>query len=85
MLEHALRRILAAGGNIETAWELSRVLDAGDRATGVPVLRELYEEMKDKPVKVDLEDLWKKLGIRKRGETVVLDDHAPWVSISGAP
>ena len=79
-LEDALRGILAAGGSIETAWELPRALDAGDRATGVPVLRELYAEMKDKPVNVDLEDLWKKLGIRKSGETVVFDDHAPWVS-----
>ena len=79
-LEHALRGILAAGGSIETAWELSRALDAGDRATGVPVLRELYAEMRDKPVKVDLEDLWNKLGIQRRGETVVFDDHAPWVA-----
>jgi hypothetical protein len=83
-LEHALRGILAAGGSIETAWDLTRALEAGDRATGVPVLRELYSEMKDKPVNVDLEDLWRKLGIQKRGETVVFDDRAPWVAIRRA-
>jgi hypothetical protein len=83
-LEHALRGILAAGGSIETAWELPRALEAGDRATGVPVLRELYAEMKEKPVNVDLDELWKKLGIRKQGETVVLDGHAPWVAIRRA-
>jgi len=83
-LEDALRGIPAAGGSIETAWELSRALDAGDRAAGVPVLSELYAEMKDKPVNVDLDEIWKKLGIQKRGETVVFDDHAPWVAIRRA-
>ena len=83
-LEDALKGILAAGGNIEAEWEIKRALDAGDRATGVFVLAELYAEMKDKPVKVDLDDLWKKLGIQKRGETVTLDDRAPWVSVRRA-
>jgi predicted metalloprotease with PDZ domain len=42
-LQHALRGILAAGGNVDTEWTMERTLTAGDDAVGVPVLKELYE------------------------------------------
>src|SRR6202451_4717740 len=58
-LEHALRAIHAAGGTIVNNWTIDRVIATGDGATGVPVLRELYDEMKDQPVTVDLPALWK--------------------------
>ena len=76
-LEHALRAIVAAGGTIESEWSLDRVIETGDRATGVPVLRELYDEMKAKPVAVDLEVLWREVGVIRRGDTVVFDEGAP--------
>jgi len=53
-LEHALRAILEAGGDIRSNWDLLEALQIGDRATGTRVLLSLYEEMKDKPVLVDL-------------------------------
>jgi hypothetical protein len=46
-LQHALRGILAAGGNIDGEWTMKRTLSAGDDAAGVPVLKELYEQMND--------------------------------------
>jgi hypothetical protein len=76
-LEHVLRAIHRAGGTIETAWSIDRVIATGDAATGVPVLRELYDEMKAKPDKVDLPALWKELGVVRHGTTVIFDDHAP--------
>ena len=76
-LEHALRAIAAAGGNIEDSWSIERVIATGDKATGVGVLRELYDEMKATPVRVDLSALWKQLGISKRGQGLVFDDTAP--------
>lgn len=76
-LEHALRAIREAGGTIESAWNIDRVITTGDGATGVPVLRELYDEMKATPVKVDLAALWKELGVVRHGKTVVFDEHAP--------
>lgn len=80
-LEHALRAIREAGGNIESAWNIDRVISTGDTATGVPVLRELYDEMKAKPVKVDLPALWQELGVVRHGKTVSFDDHAPLSAI----
>jgi hypothetical protein len=83
-LEHAMRAVLAAGGTIETSWKIDRVIEVGDAATGVPVLRELYEEMKGKPVRVDLDELWKQLGIVRRGDSVTFDNAAPLAGVRKA-
>lgn len=83
-LEHALRAIREDGGTIELEWPIDRVLSVGDRATGVPVLRELYDEMKAKPVTIDLDALWQQLGIRRRGRPITFDDTAPLSAIRGA-
>jgi hypothetical protein len=76
-LDDALRGILDAGGNITQDWDLQRALTAGDRATGVPVLTNLYAKMKDSPYNVDLDAMWKQLGVQRNGTSVVFDDSAP--------
>jgi hypothetical protein len=83
-LEDALRGILKAGGSIEVEWPLERALKVADQAVGVPVLEELYDRMKAKAVSPDLEQLWKELGVERRGETVVFDDSAPLAPIRRA-
>ncbi len=83
-LEHALRAIHAAGGRISAAWPIDRVISVGDRATGVPVLRELYDESKATPFKAPLDQLWRDLGVRLRGQTVTFDDTAPLSAIRRA-
>jgi hypothetical protein len=76
-LDDALRGILAAGGDIRQEWPLEKALDTGDQATGVSVLRPLYEKMKDQPYDVDLPALWKQLGIEREGGTIRFTDDAP--------
>ena len=83
-LEHVLRAIHAAGGTIDQSWTLDRAIAVGDTGTGVPVLRELYNEMKAKPDKVDLPALWKQLGVVRHGQTVVFDSHAPLAAVRKA-
>jgi predicted metalloprotease with PDZ domain len=81
-LETALRAILEAGGNIATSWPLERILETGARATGTPVLREVYEKMARGPVPVDLPTMWHRLGVVLHGEEpVTFDDQAElaWV------
>ena len=81
-LEDALRGILAAGGNITEDWPLERALRAGDEATGTRVLESLYEEMKDKPVTVNLTSLWKELGIQRlQNGDISFTDDAPLASV----
>ena len=47
-------------------------------------LRELYDEMKDKPVTVDLAALWKQLGVIRHGDTVTFDQTAPLAAVRKA-
>ena len=83
-LEDALRAILYAGGTIESDWQLTRALRIGDDATGVPVLSELYEKMKAAPVPVDLESLWKQLGVERKADRIEFNDSAPLATIRRA-
>ncbi len=82
--DDALRGIIASGGNITVAWSIERALDAGDRAVGVPVLRELYAKMADRPVRVELANLWSNLGVSQTNGTVAFDDAAPLAALRRA-
>jgi hypothetical protein len=82
-LQDALRAILATG-NIESSSALPPLLDAGDRATGVPVLSELYARMRDQPAPVDLGALWRELGVAADGARASLDDRAPLAAVRRA-
>lgn len=83
-LEDALRAVGQSGGNVEVHWPIERVFAVGDRATGVPVLQELYDRMKAAPVAVDLPRLWKRLGVGLDGREIAFDDHAPLASVRRA-
>jgi hypothetical protein len=80
-LADALRGILRAGGRMDRHWPLERALSAGDAATGVPVLQELYAEMKADPVPVDLEGLWRQLGLSVGPGGLGYDDAAPLAAL----
>lgn len=80
-LQDALRAIVAAGGTIDQDWDIEKTLRAGDAGTETHVLEDLYGRMKDQPVTVDLEGIWKKLGIVRAGIGVRFDDHAPEAAI----
>ena len=83
-LQDALRGILTAGGDITHDWELSEAFKIGDRATGTTVLTDLYAKWKDAPVRVDLNALWKQLGITPDGKRVRLEDDAPLAAVRRA-
>jgi hypothetical protein len=83
-LQDALRAIVAAGGNISRSWPVEKVLATGDAGTGTHVLTELYDQMKDKPVNVELSGIWRELGVSMQGATVSFDDSAPLSSIRRA-
>jgi hypothetical protein len=83
-LEDALRGINRGGGNITEDWDIEKALAMGDKATGTTVLRDLYKEMRDKPAPVDLDQLWKKLGIELKDGSVMFNDKAPEANIRKA-
>jgi hypothetical protein len=83
-LENALRGIVAAGGTIDTEWGLAKVLATGDAAIGIPVLQPLYDRMKADASPVDLDALWRQLGVEVRGGSVSFDDSAPLADVRKA-
>ncbi len=83
-LEHALRGVLAAGGDARVSWSIERALEVGDAATGTRVLGEHYAAMRADPYPIDLDDLFRDLGVRVRGRRVDYDDDAPLASVRRA-
>jgi hypothetical protein len=83
-LEDALRGILDAGGNINEDWTIEKAFQIGDKAAGADVLQKLYAAWKDAPVHVDLDAMWKELGVEASGRNVVLKEDAAMSAIRRA-
>lgn len=84
-LQDALRGIVDAGGTIDKEWPLTKALTVGDEATGTQVLMNQYNQMRDTPTPVDLDKLWKELGIEAiAGGGVRFNDAAPNAAIRQA-
>jgi hypothetical protein len=80
-LQDAVRAITRSSGGLVVEWPIERVLKTGDAAVGVPVLEDLYAQMKDAPVTPDLMGLWRKLGVEPDGASVRLTDDAPLAAV----
>ena len=76
-IDDGLRAIVAAQGTIMTAWTVERVLATADAATGTTVLTELYRRWSNTSEDVDLDAVWKKLGISGPYDHLSFDDRAP--------
>lgn len=84
-LQQALRGINAtADGNIEYDWSIEEALAAADAAVKVPVMMEIYNQMKDKPFAPDLSDLWRRLGVEVTAGSVKFHDDAPLAPVRRA-
>jgi hypothetical protein len=80
-LRDALRAILQAGGTIDHRWSVTKAFEIADRATHTQVLTAMYSEMGDKAVPVDLDELWRQLGVSKTRGKISLDENAPLAAI----
>jgi hypothetical protein len=81
-LDDVVRAIVATGDDVEKSWDVQRVLDVGDRATGTQVLHEVYRKLALAPGTVDLAELWRRLGVvLDAGPGVRFDDAAPLAAV----
>jgi hypothetical protein len=80
-LQDALRALVASGANNTQQWPITRVLAVADAGTGTSVLKETYDRMKHAPANVDLDALWRELGISMQGGEIRFDDSAPLAPI----
>jgi hypothetical protein len=76
-VDDAIRAILDDGGNGDASWTLERVLKVGDKATHTTVLKDLHDELGPKPGAVDLNALWKRLGVKYNRGAITFDNTAP--------
>lgn len=83
-LQDALRAIVDHGGSINEDWGIEKTFSIADQGTGTRVLEELYGQMSNKPVNVDLDKLWAKLGLTLSGGEVQFNDKAVDASIRKA-
>jgi hypothetical protein len=79
-IDDAVRAILAGGGDGSAKWSLAKVLKIGDKATRTTILKDLYEELGSKAGTVDLDNLWKNLGVKDNSGAITFDDSAPWAA-----
>lgn len=79
-LQQALQGVLAEGGNYGVEWSVERILAVADASVGGTTLTELYQRMKDSPEPVDLDTLWRDLGV----DGTTLNDAAPLAAVRRA-
>jgi hypothetical protein len=92
-LEDGLRSVLASGGDASEVWTLDRVIQLIDSRYDAPLLAPLARAHAHREAPVDLDKLWRELGVSRASDGVVLDDSAPLARIrkmvvygpSGAP
>lgn len=81
-LREAIRAMVGrSDGRSLTVREL---LSIGDEAVGVPVLSDVYRRQALAAETVDLESLWRRLGVRRGAGTALFDDSAPLAHIRRA-
>ncbi len=83
-LQDALRGILEDGYSMQASATPMQIFESADRAVGVAVLVPLYQKMKADPFPVDLDKLWRELGVGFENDAIVFDDDAPLVHIRKA-
>lgn len=83
-LEEALRAIADEGGTAASNWGTVQTLRVGDAAIGSQVLEDLFNDMSETPKVVDIRRLMLDLGIKRVGNSIVIDDQAPLANIRRA-
>jgi hypothetical protein len=70
--------------DIADRWPMTRVVEESDRASGSGVLAKLYSTHATHPVKVDLDNLFRDLGVSAHEGKVQFDDSAPLAAVRKA-
>lgn len=76
-LETCFRAIVKSGGDTTVRWPRQRFLDACDAATGTDAMARLAQSYVVQAGELDLDSLWRDLGIGVDGRDVSFNDAAP--------
>lgn len=84
-LEDGVRAVFDAGGVASEVWSLAQATALADQALGAPVLAELERAHLERGSRVDLDRVFRELGVsRDKQGHVVLDDTAPLAAVRRA-
>jgi len=83
-LDDAIRAIVVAGGTGDATWPLEKMIRIGDAATGTDAIARIHALLGPKPFDPELDEVWRRLGVRKSGRNVMFDDNAPLASLRRA-
>jgi len=75
-LRDALRGILEDGYSMKASATAKQIFESGDRATGFPVLVNLYNKMRAEPEPQSLDTVWTSLGLSLDNGDVMYNDKA---------
>ena len=75
-LREALRGILDDGFSMKASTSVKQIFESGDRATGFPVMVNLYNKMRARPEPQSLDAFWESLGLSLNNGEVIYDDNA---------
>ena len=89
-LEDVMRAINHEGGDMHESWSLEMFLRVSDGEIGSPVMSRMYDQWARRRGTVNLDAIWKRLGIASAGyPRVTFDDSAPLAgarrAITGKP
>jgi len=81
-LRDALRGILNDGYSMKASANAMQIFESGDRATGYPVLVNLYKKMRAKATPETLDTFWETMGLSlQNGGEVVYNDEAKYAFV----
>jgi hypothetical protein len=83
-LDEAARAILDAGGDTSMRWSVQQTLAAAERVLGSTTLSELYREHAEVATPIELEALWRRLGVREAEGRIIFDESAEWAHVRRA-
>jgi predicted metalloprotease with PDZ domain len=83
-LETCLRAVLEAGGDTTVRWPREKFLRVCDAATGTGTMARLSARYVAKAAPLDLDGLWRDLGVKLTADGVQFDDAAPKAALRRA-
>ena len=76
-LQDALAAICKDGANFESELSARQALALGDKALKTNILVSLYDRFANSSAQIDVNSIFKSLGVNKQGSKVIFDDAAP--------
>lgn len=83
-LEDCVGAVLRDGGDASSRWTLAKALHSCDAATGGRAVARLVQRQVEEGRPLDLQALWRDLGVRQGEHGVILDDNAPLAAVRRA-